>query len=120
MVEKKRDINFTVKEIDIGSVVGLDRKDVLKIQRNRIFVDVGNCLQIGAIDHHHRQAGETVDGTVCRSATKLVTACQDLILNNIDKDASEVEIIMHRNPDFDCFASYYLAKHLIEFGRGLS
>ena len=46
----------------------------------------------------------------------LVTAYPEYILNNISDHAEEVEIILHKSPDFDCYASAFLVEHLIQYG----
>ncbi len=36
------------------------------------------------------------------------------LLGNLKPNAKEIQIIVHTNPDFDCFASAYLAKYYIQ------
>lgn len=113
-MEKIRNVKFKYTYIDMGSVAGSN--DFLEVRKDRIFLDVGNGLYTGVIDHHHRLNGIVIQNSIYRSATKLVTAYPEYILNNISDHAEEVEIILHKSPDFDCYASAFLVEHLIQYG----
>ncbi len=112
-MEKIRNVNFKYTYIDMGSIAGTSKG--LEIKKNRVFLDVGNGLFTGVIDHHQMVQGISAKGSVFRSATKLVTIYPEYILKNLSDDVSEVEIILHNEPDFDCFGATYLVKYLIEY-----
>lgn len=103
--------------VPMGTVVSPQQKnEKMQPQRNRIFLDVGNALQAGVIDTHHLPDGVSVGKKRFISATGVVTTFPSLVLDNIDNEATEVEIVIHQHPDLDCFASAYLARYLIETG----
>jgi hypothetical protein len=84
------------------------------VKRNRIFLDVGNRLKKGVLDHHGTyKAAEYAH----KCTAGLVAAFPELILSNIDYDINTVDIVLHYNPDFDCFAAAYMAKYIIENKR---
>jgi len=67
----------------------------------KLFLDVGNALIFGVIDHHQFEDEQ-------KSATKLVFENPDLI--PLDTES----IILHNSPDLDCIASSYLANFYIK------
>ncbi|MGX6443607.1 hypothetical protein ACWM35_10375 [Neobacillus sp. K501] len=78
-----------------------------------LILDVGNCLTRGVVDVHHIANGFQWNNERIVSTAKLLTSFPSL-MENIQQDVGEVRIIVHSNPDFDCFASTYLAKYYIE------
>lgn len=110
-------MKFKYLETPMGSLAdekGIDtEKDIIQIKRNRIFLDVGNKLQKGVIDHHHRYEGSEDNGKIYRCATSLVSINKAFILDNIDEYANEIEIVLHNSSDFDCYASAFLTENLI-------
>lgn len=78
-------------------------------EENTIWIDVGNKMETGIIDHH----GEAKDNSVC--ATEMVYKHPELVLQNIT-NPNELTIVGHILPDFDCVASAYLVKKLAENG----
>lgn len=78
-----------------------------------LFLDVGNRLTKGVVDVHHIENGFTWKNERIVSTAKLLTQFPSL-LDHIGQDTQEVRIIMHTNPDLDCFASTYLAKYYIQ------
>ena len=78
--------------------------------KNTIWIDVGNKMQKGIIDHH----GDERDDSVC--AAEMVYKHPELVLENIT-DSEDLTIVGHILPDFDCVASAYLVKQLAEKGR---
>ncbi|MBU9712681.1 hypothetical protein [Evansella tamaricis] len=101
---------------------------------NTVILDVGNQLIDGVIDHHHLKNGVTFNNQKPKSTTAIVKACPSLLktvceyadrANTTDrqvpndvstdqKSESKITIIVHRSPDFDCFASAYLVQEYIE------
>ena len=77
---------------------------------NTIWIDVGNKMQKGIIDHH----GDEKDDSVC--AAEMVYKHPELVLENIT-DSRDLTIVGHILPDFDCVASAYLVKQLAENGK---
>lgn len=67
-------------------------------QENTLYLDVGNNLTLGIIDHHH-----LIDGQ--KSATRLVYENPSFIPNELET------IVLHSSPDLDCIASSYLAAY---------
>lgn len=120
-----KDIEFVYRDIPMGTVATVSGKDSEDsfishdspevIKCNRFFLDVGNRLMLGAIDHHHMPEGVECKGETYRCATRLVTINKSYILNNLTDDATKIEIVLHENPDFDCYASAYLVEHLIKY-----
>jgi serine/threonine protein kinase len=80
---------------------------------DRLFLDVGNDLRRGVIDHHHLQS-------YGGSTTRLVIANPDLVAGSVqarrDPDAP-FTIVLHESPDFDSVASAYLAIALLTTGE---
>lgn len=112
----ERPVKFTYSYVDMGSIAGSDNY-MLSIKKDKIFLDVGNGLYTGVIDHHQRINGLQVADKIYRSATKLLTAYPEYIDHNITDQAEVVEIVIHKSPDFDCFAAAYLAEHYISDGH---
>ncbi|MCL6558686.1 MAG: hypothetical protein K6U74_07740 [Firmicutes bacterium] len=79
---------------------------------NRIFLDVGGRLGQGVIDYHQGIGGIEIAGKLYRSTTGLLMQCRHLVRRNITPDAERVEIVVHEDPDFDCFAAAYLVQKL--------
>lgn len=74
----------------------------VKTKENHLYLDVGNSLTIGIIDHH--QLSDTQ-----KSATTLVYENTNLINKNTQT------IVLHQNPDLDCIASSYLATYYLTY-----
>ena len=101
--------------INMGSVVADSLDDEkLKPQKNWFFLDVGNSLEEGIIDHHQNISGVIVAGKTYRSAASLLAHSRNLIMKNYNSDINEIKIIVHKEPDFDCFVSAYLAEYLLK------
>ena len=72
----------------------------VKNKHKNLYLDVGNNLTNGIIDHH-----QLID--IQKSATRLVYENKKFISNDIDT------ITLHKSPDLDCVASSYLANYYI-------
>ena len=76
----------------------------VKQKKYTLYLDVGNCLKRGIIDHHHPKAPK-----MC--ATALVYKNPEFIA----KDTKE--IVMHKSPDLDCIGSSFLAKYYLKYNK---
>lgn len=102
MIRKKLNVNFEF--VRNGTTAEQTPEE------NTIWIDVGNKMQKGIIDHH----GEEKDDSVC--ATEMVYKHPELVLQNIT-NPNDITIVGHILPDFDCVASAYLVKKLAENGE---
>lgn len=99
---------FTVKSEDGSHIKNYPIK-------NTVILDVGNLLTEGVIDHHHLKNGIEVDNTIYKSTTGILSVYPSLV-KNICEHCSEVTIVLHQQPDFDCFASAYLVQEILLTG----
>jgi hypothetical protein len=79
---------------------------------DRLYLDVGNDLRTGVVDHHHLAA-------YAGSTASLVVAHPDLVLDAVDpgrKADDPFTIVLHMDPDLDCLASAYLAISVLTAG----
>ncbi len=112
MIEK---LVVTYEFINMGSVVSDNVDDKkLKPQKNKFFLDVGNNLEEGIIDHHQNISGIIVGDKTYKSAASLLAHNRNLIMKNYDHSQNNVKIVVHKEPDFDCFVSAYLAEYLLK------
>lgn len=74
----------------------------------KLYLDVGNDLRPGVLDHHHR-------GGVASSATRLVTLHPELV-RAAAASGEPVTVVLHEHPDLDCVAASYLAAALLSTG----
>jgi len=101
------DIKFSF--IPMGSVAGTKEYPVKK---NLIYLDVGNDIRTGVLDHHQTQTENKYE-----CAAQIIVDKPNLIFGscNFNPDTTEsVEIVLHEDPDFDCCASAYLASEVIK------
>ncbi|MCX7023783.1 MAG: hypothetical protein NT080_04095 [Spirochaetes bacterium] len=75
----------------------------------KLYLDVGNDLAPGVVDHHHRD-----DAT---SAAELVVRRPGLVTGWIPPGADDWTIVVHRYPDLDCACAAYFAEKLVREGR---
>ncbi len=100
------DLHFAV--IGPGSVVPR-----LPQPRNRLFLDVGNDLCPGILDHHQGP-------NVATSATQLVVQYPDFVLAAIDplrKQGDKFFLVLPDSLSFDALASAYLSVELLVQGQ---
>ncbi len=79
----------------------------------RLFLDVGNDLRPGVLDHHHLEAYEG-------STTQLVSSNPELVLGAVQPQldpTAPFTIVLHESPDFDSVASAYLAVTVLTTGE---
>lgn len=106
MFSKQNEIIFDF--VGYGTTVKVDM-----IPENCLYLDVGNNVSKGVVDHHHFAAN-------IGSATSMLYNNPDLVLKTINDAAWKTkpyQIILHENPDFDCVCSAYLACQLLIKGR---
>jgi len=75
----------------------------------RLYLDVGNDLRPGVVDHHH-------GGGLAASAARLVTLRPELVRAAAD-GTDAVAVVLHEYPDLDCAAASYLASGLLTRGE---
>ena len=80
-------------------------------EENVIWIDVGNRMGKGILDHHGNASER--DDSVC--AAEMVYRNQNLVLDNIS-DSNNLTIVGHTFPDFDCVSSAYLVAKLVQEG----
>lgn len=113
-----RDLKFIYKFAKMGKKVSDTQIDeLLRPKRNRIILDTGNAIQPGVIDNHCTTGGYQYKSGRLESVTGIISMMPDLVTDNIDDYVQEIEIIVHTNPDFDCFSSVYVVQHLLLYGR---
>lgn len=83
---------ITLQFIPAGSVA--------RAQKSTLYLDVGNTLDVGILDHHQSSAPKA-------SATRLVAENTHLI------PKETTTIVLHHAPDLDCVASSFLASYFI-------
>jgi hypothetical protein len=79
----------------------------------RLFLDVGNDLGPGVIDHHHLPA-------YTGSTARLILAHPDLVLESVPPGCDPTApfpIVLHVDPDLDGVVSSYLAIALLTTGK---
>jgi TIR domain len=80
---------------------------------DRLYLDVGNELRPGVIDHHHLAAYQG-------STAGLVVAHPDLVRDVVPPGrdpAAPLQIMLHADPDLDCVVSAYLASAVLTTGQ---
>lgn len=119
VMQVKKNIRFVYKFVSMGATADeASEYEDLVIKENRIFLDTGGVLKKGVMDMHGLEHGiRTSAGNTYRSTTGAVSACPNFVLDNITEAADKVEIVVHKEPDFDCFAAAYLTRELIVTGR---
>lgn len=88
------------------------RADAPDEERGRLYLDVGNDLRPGVIDHHHLSA-------YTGSTARLVLAHPELVLQAVEPGTSlarPLTIVLHQFPDLDCMVSAYLVRCLLTRG----
>lgn len=80
--------------------------------RDRLFLDVGNDLRRGVVDHHQA-------GNLAASTTTLVLRRPDLVLAALAPGRAPTDpftIVLHEHPDLDAVAATWLAAALLATG----
>ncbi len=107
----------SVKEMGNSFLVDNTDKRIVYSKPGSIFIDVGNALKPGIIDHHHFIKGLNINGTSYGCTAGLITLCKGFIDDSIDRESgSSIKLITHVNPDLDAFASAYLLMEYINKG----
>jgi predicted Ser/Thr protein kinase len=76
--------------------------------RDRVYLDAGNGLRAGVLDHHHGVGS-------AHSATRLVTLHPGLVPAGVTAGGTAT-VVLHEDPDLDCVAASYLAAALLTSG----
>jgi serine/threonine protein kinase len=90
-----------------------DRAPPSTALRDRLYLDVGNDLRPGVIDHHHNVAA-------FGSSTRHVLLRPDLIdavVNPERRPEDPFTLVVHRAPDLDCVGAAFLASAYLGGGR---
>jgi serine/threonine protein kinase len=102
--------------LDPGAVryffVGLGEVAPAALPPDRLYLDVGNDLRPGVLDHHPRTAFQG-------STSSLVLAHPELLEAAVRphrRPGDPFTIVLHEKPDLDCIASAYLASHYLTTG----
>jgi len=103
-LEKLREPAIKFSFVKMGTLAGTDENPV---EPNKFYLDVGNSLQRGVLDHHQ--------DSIFMSASEVVYKRPELVLENVETRAGEMEIVLHTNPDLDAIVAAYLTKYIIEY-----
>lgn len=98
-------INIEFNYEFLGNGISVD-----EIEENTLYLDVGNKLEKGIIDHHHLENAVNFNERKFLSTTSLILISMDLIPNSKEQT---YKIVTHRSPDFDSIAAIYLAKEYL-------
>jgi hypothetical protein len=79
---------------------------------NRVYLDVGNDLRAGVIDHHCATAASASTTHLVLDEPKLIDAVVQRFQAN-----DRFHLVMHDNPDLDCVAAAYLVSEYLTTGR---
>jgi serine/threonine protein kinase len=82
-----------------------ERAPAQTARRDRLFLDVGNDLRAGVIDHHHQASASG-------STAGLVLRLPDLVagaVNPLRKPDDPFTVVLHEQPDLDGLAAAYLS-----------
>lgn len=69
-----------------------------------LYLDVGNALRPGVIDHHQLGSALAAMGEASRATSRLVATYPHLVPEAVET------LVLHRNSDFDCWLSVWLAR----------
>ncbi|MCM3691448.1 hypothetical protein [Neobacillus niacini] len=78
-----------------------------------LILDLGNRLEPGVIDIHQMKNGFKWKDESIVSTAKLIYTFPEM-LDYLSDTIEKVTIIVHTYPDFDCFASVYLAQYYLQ------
>ncbi len=81
--------------------------------RGNLFLDVGNLLCPGVIDHHHLSS-------YAGSTARLILTHPDFVRqvrSGASAGETPITLTLHHEPDLDCVASAYLAMRLLRCGE---
>lgn len=100
-----------------GSIVSKNSEDEhLKPKKNRIFLDVGNSLDFkkGIIDNHQFDSTKYDKVKEANSTASYCFANTSEIKEYISNIKEQnVEIVIHKEPDIDCFVSAYIVEKYV-------
>jgi len=97
----------------------------LEPEVNSFYLDLGNSSENGVFDHHHLTSNKEEKTT--RSTASIVVNGKEKVRANFDPnyDPTKIEkcddqefininIICHKNPDFDCYASVFILRQYLQ------
>lgn len=76
---------------------------VAESELSHVYLDVGNRLCPGVIDHHHSEAPE-------HSATEIVLHRPELVTAQVTKEEEPITLITHHYPDLDAVSATFIAR----------
>lgn len=82
-----------------------ERAPVFQGPQDRVFLDVGNDLATGVIDHHQQHASASSTARLVLGHPRLL----DRAVIPSRRANAPFTLVLHENPDLDCVASAYLA-----------
>jgi hypothetical protein len=89
-----------------------ERAPARMAQRDRLFLDVGNDLRAGVIDHHHQLALSGSTASLVLRHPELIAAA----VNRRRRPDDPFTLVLHEQPDLDGLAAAFLA--LASLGTG--
>jgi hypothetical protein len=92
--------------------VGFGDRAPLPLPPDRLYLDVGNDLRPGVIDHHHRTAFDGSTAALVLEHPEFITAAA--LLGRLPD--APFTLVLHEKPDLDCLASAYLAIEYLATG----
>jgi hypothetical protein len=81
--------------------------------QDRLFLDVGNALGPGVLDHHHLTGGVGSTASLVLAHPEFVAAA----VNPRRRPGDPFTVVLHEHPDFDGTAAAFLALAYLETGR---
>ena len=89
---------------------GESRKGV-RVPANELWLDVGNALEPGCVDHHHIAGYASTLDALVRHPEYLADA------RRCAGNGQEIVVHLHAAPDLDCVGSYYAFLYYLEHGE---
>ena len=78
---------------------------VMRPEPGRVYIDVGNSLEPGIIDHHQ-------PGAPGKCAAALVLDHPGYVRSQVDTEKNQLTIIVHHQPDMDAVSGAFFARYL--------
>lgn len=79
-----------------------------QLMENEIWLDVGNALKMGCIDHHQSREYKSTYEALLKNLNYLDN------LKKSAEDQKKIYIRVHEQPDMDCIACVYAVKYFLE------
>jgi len=78
---------------------------VVSAKAGYIYIDVGNSLEPGIIDHHQ-------PGAPASCAAGLVLQYPEYVFRQVDREKNELTIVVHHQPDMDAISGAWFARQI--------